>query len=303
MGGVLYDKDKTTLIGWPAAEGDISLYASVTTIGDDAFYGCDALTSVSMPAVRTIGDEAFYSCDALTSVEMPEVTTIGGEAFAYCDALTSVSMPEVRTIGGEAFIYCFALTSVEMPEATTIGGGAFYYCSALTSVSMPEVTTIGIWAFFYCSALTSVDIPASVKMIGDNAFEGCSGLTSVYCHWERPLECNPMFDETVLANATLYVPDGCVDAYRAVKPWSWFFNIVEGGYSGIADTPGSGLSVKVIDGAIIIGCGDMAVSAPVVEVYSAGGVCVYRGTDTVIGGLTHGVYLVRVGGTVQKVAL
>ena len=44
-------------------------------------------------------------------------------------------------------------------------------------------------------------------------------------------------------------------------------------------------------------------SAPVVEVYSVGGGCVYSGTDSSIGGLTHGVYVVKVDGTVQKVAL
>ena len=59
----------------------------------------------------------------------------------------------------------------------------------------------------------------------------------------------------------------------------------------------------MIDGAIIIEGGDGTASAPVVEVYSAGGGCVYRGTDTVISGLTHGVYVVKVGETVQKVAL
>ena len=106
----------------------------------------------------------------------------------------------------------------------------------------------------------------------------------------------------MLETATLYVPTGTIDAYRSVSPWSGFINIVEKDYSGIADTPGSEMTVKVIDGAIIIGCGDMAVSAPVVEVYSAGGQCVYRGTDAVISGLTHGIYVVRVGGTVQKVA-
>ena len=104
-------------------------------------------------------------------------------------------------------------------------------------------------------------------------------------------------------NATLYVPTGTIDAYRSVNPWRWFINIEEGNYSGIADTLGSGLSVKVIDGAIVVEGGDMAVSAPVVEVYSAGGGCVYRGTDSSIGGLGHGIYVVRVGGTVQKVAL
>ena len=140
-------------------------------------------------------------------------------------------------------------------------------------------------------------------MIGDYAFTGCSGLTSVYCHWEQPLECYPQFEETVLTDAVLYVPTGTVDAYRSVYPWSGFINIVERDYSGIADATAPEVVIKVIDGAISIEGGDGTASAPVVEVYSAGGVCVWRGTDSSIGGLTHGVYVVKVDGTVQKVAL
>ena len=258
LDGALYDKDKTALIGWPTAKGDISILPSVTRIGGETFYMCDALTSVYMPSVTTIGDWAFG---------------------------------------------CRALTSVSMPQVTTIGECVFYNLDSLTSVSMPAVITIGEYAFSGCSALTSIDIPASVTTIGDFAFGSCSSLTSVYCHWVEPLECDPDFEDEVLENAILYVPRETVDAYRSVKPWSDFANIVEARYSGIADTPGSEMTVKVIDGAIVIEGGNGTASAPVVEVYSAGGVCVYRGTDTVIGGLTHGVYVVKVGETVQKVAL
>ena len=140
-------------------------------------------------------------------------------------------------------------------------------------------------------------------MIGNYAFDGCSSLTSIYCHWEQPLECDPEFEDEVMATATLYVPDGCVDAYRSVYPWSEFANIEEGGYSCIADTTQPEVTVKVIDGAITIEGGVGAASAPVVEVYSAGGQCLYRGTDSSIGGLPRGVYVVKVDGTVQKVAL
>ena len=276
---------------------------SVTTIGDMAFYGCSALTSVDMPSVTTIGDVAFGYCSALTSVDMPSVTTIGNSAFERCSALTSVEMPSVTTIGAYAFYECSSLTSISMPSVTTIGGYAFYYCNALTSVSMPSATTIGYGAFYYCFALTSIDIPASVSMIDDYAFTACSSLASVYCHWEDPLECDPRFKNIVLETATLYVPTGTIDAYRSVSPWSGFINIVERDYSGIADATAPEVVIKVIDGAITVEGGDSTASAPVVEVYSAGGVCVYCGTDTVIGGLTHGVYVVKVGGTVQKVAL
>ena len=168
---------------------------------------------------------------------------------------------------------------------------------------MPSVTTIGDESFYYCNALTSLDIPASVTTIGDDAFGSCSSLTSVYCHWDEPLECEPEFEDEVMATATLYVPTGTVDTYRSVSPWDKFINIEEKDYSGIAGTPQSEVTVKVIDGVITVEGGDGTVSAPVVEVYSAGGVCVYRGTDSSIGGFGRGVYVVKVGGTVQKVAL
>ena len=140
-------------------------------------------------------------------------------------------------------------------------------------------------------------------MIGDYAFSLCNALTSVYCHWEDPLECDPNFYETVLENAILYVPKGTIDAYRSVSPWSGFINIVERDYSGIADTTQPEVTVKVIDGVIVVEGGDGTASAPVVEVYSAGGQCVWRGTESSIGGLPHGVYVVKVGDVTQKVAL
>ena len=248
-----------------------------------------------MPLVETLSSYAFNTCQALTSVYIPaSCTSIDFNPFAGCTALKEIVVEESNPNYSSADGILYDKGKTTLISWPTAEGDIDI---------MPSVTTIENSAFGGCSALTSVDIPASVTMIGDYAFDRCSSLTSVYCHWEQPLECYPGFEETVLANATLYVPDGCVDAYRAVKPWSDFANIEEGGYSGIADATVSEVVIKVIDGAITVEGGDSTASAPVVEVYSAGGVCVYRGTDTVIGGLTHGVYVVKVGGTVQKVAL
>ena len=248
-----------------------------------------------MPLVETLSNYAFNTCQALTSVYIPaSCTSIGFNPFVRCTGLKEIVVEESNPnySSADAALY-------DKGKTTLIG-----WPTAEGDIDiMPSVTTIGVGAFDGCSALTSVDIPASVTMIGDYAFDGCSSLTSVYCHWDEPLECEPEFEDEIFMNATLYVPTGTVDAYRSVSPWDKFINIEEKDYSGIADTPQPEVTVKVIDGAIAIEGGDGMASAPVVEVYSAGGVCVWRGTESSIGGLPHGVYVVRVGSTVQKVAL
>ena len=248
-----------------------------------------------MPLVETLSSYAFNTCQALTSVYIPaSCTSIDFNPFAGCTALKEIVVEESNPNYSSADGILYDKGKTTLISWPTAEGDIDI---------MPSVTTIENSAFGGCSALTSVDIPASVTMIGDYAFDRCSSLTSVYCHWDEPLECEPGFEETVYENATLYVPVGTTDAYRSVSPWDKFINIEEKDYSGIAGTPQSEVTVKVIDGAITVEGTDGTASAPVVEVYSAGGVCVYRGTDSSIGGLGHGVYVVKVGGTVQKVAL
>ena len=93
--GVLFNKEKTSLILFPAGKtGEYIVPDGTETIGGGAFYGCTALTSVAIPnSVTTIGGGAFYGCTGLTSVIIPDgSTSIGGGVFSGCTGLTDISV-------------------------------------------------------------------------------------------------------------------------------------------------------------------------------------------------------------------
>ena len=149
----------------------------MTSIGENAFYGCSSLTSINIPSsVTSIGWGAFYGCSSLTSINIPSsVTSIGEWTFYGCNSLTSINIPSsVTSIGKGTFRGCSALTSINIPSSvTSIGYGAFEDCSSLTSINIPSsVTSIGEYAFNGCSSLTSINIPSSVTSIGERAFLG-----------------------------------------------------------------------------------------------------------------------------------
>ena len=144
---------------------------SVTSIGESAFFDCDGLTSVEIPSsVTSIGNSAFYDCDGLTSIEIPSsVTSIGNYAFSYCDGLTSIVVDEGNTIY-DSRGNCNAI--IETASNTLIAGFK-------NTIIPSSVTSIGNSAFYGCSGLTSIEIPSSVTSISDYAFSHCSGLTSI----------------------------------------------------------------------------------------------------------------------------
>ena len=213
LGGqaTVYNIDRSPAIPQETS-GDITVPATlgdcpVTTIGPCAFYECEAVNSITIPAsvasigdeafsgclmrrvdissgVTSIGDNAFANCDSLTNISIPaSVTSIGDGAFANCDLLESLTLPDsVTSLGDSVFRESYALKHVTLsPNLTSLGDSVFYQCLELESIVIPPgVTSIGEYAFYDCDALKSVAVPASVTSIGEGAFDDCDSLATIY---------------------------------------------------------------------------------------------------------------------------
>ena len=220
---------------------------SVTSIGSTAFYNCSSLTSITIPnSVTSIGNSAFSYCSSLTSITIPEsVTSIGESTFYGCSSLISITIPNsVTSIGDLAFYECSSLPSVTIPNSiTSIGDYAFYGCSSLTKTNYTG--DIAGWCNigfdnssanpmyyshnFYINdqEIKDLVIPNSVDSIHDYAFNRCSSLTSVTCEAETPPTVGQYAFDGVSKSIPVYVPCGCVEAYKAASGWKDFTNIQE----------------------------------------------------------------------------
>lgn len=211
-----------TTIGTDAFLGlnitSVTIPASVTEIGSNAFAGCTNLTSVNYegdwsnltiqsgnPAVQDAANAPLFDFEfippdntavivtnykyngAAADVTIPSryqgkpVTTIGHAAF-FNSAVTSVTIPDsVTSISDEAFVNCPKLTNISIPNSVTyIGFSAFSSCTSLKSITLPSSLSFISGALFLgCSQLTTIHIPVSVTSIGNNAFADCPSLMTV----------------------------------------------------------------------------------------------------------------------------
>ena len=288
---VLSEKDRTVEV----TSGGYNNYRGNIVIPDGVFNDGRTYT------VTSIGDNAFCYCDALTSVDLSStsLTTIEGSAFSDCPALTSVELPaSLTSIGDNMFGECTSLSKLTVDEDNpvfTSRNNVLYSKNLDTLVCYPTGLD------------TDVVIPDMVRFVGySGAFPG--KVSAVYCQPQTPpavlvLPLSDTFSDDVLMNAVLYVPIGTAAAYMQVAPWRNFKNIEESDFSTVGITGVTAQSepiVTVRGGKIVL---EGAPTTSVIEVFSADGRCAYRGTGTVIEGLPQGAYVVRVGKFSQKLVL
>ncbi len=196
--GILFSKDKTVLVQYPAGQTATS-YATpnhLKRIENEAFNGCDNLTSITISTtITSIGYGAFMNCKGLTSITIPSsVVAIGELPFAACYALTEIKVegtnPAYTSVDGVLFDKA-KKTLIQYPSGrsgntytipsgvTVIGNSAFYGCKTLTSIDIPNNVQDFGGSTFSGTGLTSVTVPIGVSVIKSYLFDYCTELTSV----------------------------------------------------------------------------------------------------------------------------
>lgn len=229
----------------------------ITSIGSNSFYDCRSLKQFAIPqTVTSIGSYAFRGCAKITSITIPEGIKAVPDYFCYgCTSLADVTLPStITSIGTQSFYNCASLREIKLPEGlATIGSSAFAY-AALDKVSMPStVRTIKGHAFANCDNLSTFTVNEGVTAISDysSIWGGCDNLFILYLpstitslHYNtigsthiKEVHLKATVPPTVASynvgnsGATLYVPVGTAEAYKAASYWGGWNAIVEEAYT------------------------------------------------------------------------
>lgn len=121
-----------------------------------------SVTTYTNGDLQTVGQYAFFHCEALQSVSLPNVTTTGSYSFASCYALTSVEIPKLTAVTFNLFSACRSLTRVEFPSATAVSAQAFNGCESLDTLILSADT---VATMSNTNALTGTPIAAGTGYV------------------------------------------------------------------------------------------------------------------------------------------
>ena len=184
--GILFSKDKATLVKFPAKKETIENYeipSSVRTLETGAFDSCNLISVMIPDTVLEVKSSIFENSQKLENVTLPkDMSNIPSSIFMRCTNLKSIEIPEkVSSIGMYAFYGCENLETIEIPNTVTkIERDAFENCSKLKNVNIPNgITEIDLYTFKGCISLENIEMPIGVTKIRTSAFSGCESLKSI----------------------------------------------------------------------------------------------------------------------------
>lgn len=218
----------------------------VTAIGERAFDGRSDISYLSIPSsITSIGEYAFIDCGSNIKVNISNIAAwckarLGNEhssplssAKAFYSGgreIKNLVIPNgVEAISNFVFYQCRSITSLNIPGSVkTISSSAFEDCTGLTSLYLSEgLEKIGGSSFEGCTGLSSIILPSSMTSVAINAFKNCRGLTSIKSQNNEPPLCNNPFYNVNKEQCTVWVPMGCIAAYKGAEGWKDYMTIRE----------------------------------------------------------------------------
>ena len=164
---------------------NIVIEASVASLPDNFFEGCDALEKVTFLSPDTeLGNNDLRHVGRLFENQPDGYWVVQGVLLGYKGVCPREipNLDAIKRVMGDALEGCTALEELTFTAGsvlTTIGTNAFKHCTELQQMTLPpSLAEIGDEAFMGCSYLGNVIVPGSVKKVGDRAFKNCTGFTA-----------------------------------------------------------------------------------------------------------------------------
>ncbi len=182
--------------------------------------------------VKGVDDYSFFYCSKLTGITVSEgIEYWGDNQLVRSTSITKLILPSTITNMKEVpYAYCSGfskLKTVQLPPSVeAIADSAFCSCTALVSLTVPEgCKRLGRYALQRANNLPALTLPSTLIEIGENCFASCSKLKEIHVKAVTPPTMASDFEYA--AKATLYVPQGTADAYKADEKWGQFSKIIE----------------------------------------------------------------------------
>lgn len=208
---------------------EVNLPDNITSVNLWGFRGCTSLKSVRLSEkLSQVGDYGFAECSSLDNVTFPtSMTSVASNSFSDCTALRKLDLGQnLLIIGPSAFENDKALEGIEIPSTLYgLGVASFKNCTSLPYVEVKSISSVGKEAFMGCTGLKWISLSDKTTSLGENSFAGCSNIAYVKSYATTAPEGLVNFPSEVVANGTLFVPEGYEDDYTYSATWEDWMNI------------------------------------------------------------------------------